>query len=131
MVASGVLLVVFSMFFTSLLSASTAGEITNSQALAVTRVMSVVEEIHGLDTQSLLTYVPPQCSGLGVWERVQISVIDSSGTEIAIPVSGSESEEVDVEDYSIPNPCNVKVTITWADEAERTYAMTVSTLHRS
>ena len=122
MVAAGVLLVTFSMFFTSLVSSTNAAEITNSQTLAVTRVMSVVEEIHGLDTETLMTYVPPQCSGLGVWERIQVSVTDSSGADVVLPAS------------TVPiltNPCNVKVTITWADEAQRSYSLTVSTLHRS
>jgi len=121
--AAGVLALVISLLFGSLLNVSTIGQLSENQALAVSRVSSISEELRTATLADLLAYEPPDFEGLGVAESIQVSCLDSAGEEIELPFEGTEEDLAN----PLPNPVEVFVQVSWQDERGHTFTIGGST----
>lgn len=121
--AAGIMALAISLLYGSLLNVSSVGRLSENQALAVSRISSISEELRSASVDELLTYVPPEFAGLGVAESVQLACVDSAGEEIELPFEGTEEEL----DNPLPNPVEVLVTVNWQDERGHTFTISGST----
>lgn len=118
--AAGVMALAISLLFGSLLNISTIGRLSENQAIAVSRISSISEELRSATVDDLLAYRPPNFDGLGVAENVEISCIDSAGETIMLPFDGTHEDLAN----PLPNPVEVFVQVTWQDD--RGHAFTIS-----
>jgi prepilin-type N-terminal cleavage/methylation domain-containing protein len=124
-IASGIIGVSIAMAMGSLISVSTAQRTTEADAFAAAHVSSVLEEIRALSAlEDVFTYIPADLPGLGASEVVTYSCVDSTNTEIALPLAAGATRP------TVPNPMVVRVTITWNDQEGRVRAIQAATLHR-
>ena len=122
MFAAGIIALVLSLLFGALLNMSIVGSVSEGQALAVSRVASVSEELQRRTTMTgLLSYVPPSFGGLGVAEQIQVSCFDTTGTKVNLPTTEDSLAN------PIPNPVEVQIAVTWRDTAGHVYTVTGST----
>lgn len=121
MVAGSVLLVSMVMVAGSLARISQTNAVTQDQAVATAQMMSVSEQIRGMEYTELLAYTPPAFKGLGNSSAIQVTLVDGDGGLVPTPV---------VNQTTFPNPLEVKVTVTWRDTLGRTYSKSVSAVHR-
>lgn len=123
--ASGIMLVALVLMMGSLIRISSTTAATEDRAIAATQLSTVMEEIQGFrDLDSIRTYQPPALDGLGAFQTVDVEAIAADGTAIAVPAT----EEAF--DTNLPNPLEVRVTVTWRDASGRTFVREASTLVR-
>ncbi len=125
LIASGIIGVALAMTMGSLVSVSTAQRTTEADAIAAAHVSSILEEIRAITAiEDLFTYVPPNLRGLGAAEVVTYSCIDTTNTEIALPLAAGAARP------TLPNPAEVRVTVQWMDPEGRVRTEQASTFHR-
>lgn len=105
----------------SVISISALNATTHEQAVAVAQVSSILENLRGLSYSQLLAYTPPAVQGLGAGTTVQIVGLGAGGAAVAIPASASTV---------LPNPVEMRVTITWKDKRARTQSSRASMMIR-
>lgn len=123
-IASGILAVALVLLMGGLVSIADTNEITENQSMASSHLESVIEEIQSLSYDQLLEYQPPALPGLGAQSTIQVAGIDSSGNQVMLPVDAATLGT------PLPNPAEVRVTVTWNDVRGRLYAARASTLCR-
>ena len=126
MFAAGVLAMALALLFGSLLTISSAGEVTRSRGVAATHLAGIMEELHGLSYGALLEYIPPSLDGAGVEEVLEVECFDASGGALALPVDAETFESLA---EPLPNPLRVQSTVTWYDAQGHEFSFSVSQLY--
>ncbi len=105
MFAAGILAFVLSMVFTSVVSVGLNREIHTEQLLADSIVNEILDQISMVGREQLLTFQPEVNVVPGTNARLTIEAVGSDGNSITIPTNGTN--------ISLPNPVEVRVTLTW------------------
>ncbi len=113
MFAAGILAFVLSMIFTSVITMGANGEIQAQRLQAESVVNEVLDQISRTDKSQILTFQPDVPNLPGTNANIQIEVIGSTGP-IQLPVNG--------QNVNLPDPLEVRVTLTW--ETTRGYVIT-------
>lgn len=134
MFATGILAGTLSMVFTSLIGISVVGTTNEGRLRAATTVASVLEEVNALSFADTLKYAPPSdLSAPGVYHQVQVEMLlssssgddeESPGTAVvtALPVATGFNTT------SVPDPVEIRVTLTWQEQNGRIYQVNGSTI---
>ena len=121
MIAAALLTTALVLIFGSLISVSETRRLAEARTVATEHLSSVVEELQGVDAQTLFAYTPPAFTGLGADVEVVVRVFAQDGTVVTLPLADAASEP------SLTDPCEVQVVITWMDR-ERLLTQRASTL---
>ncbi len=113
MFAAGILAFVLSMIFTSVITMGANGEIQAQRLQAESVVNEVLDQISRTDKSQILNFQPDVPNLPGTNANIQIEVIGSTGP-IQLPVNG--------QNVNLPDPLEVRVTLTW--ETTRGYVIT-------
>lgn len=105
MFAAGILAFVLSMVFTSVVGVGMNREIHTEQLLAESVVNEILDQISTMDRSQLLTFRPEVNVVPGANPILTIEAIGSNGTPIPLPTNAPN--------ISLPNPVEVRVTLTW------------------
>lgn len=128
MFAAGVVAMALAILFGSLISISLIGRLNQGQMAATTALSTVMEELRTLSYAELLEYTPPELTGLGIEHVVTVECLlggegegEGAGTTVALPLP---------EDFTgtLPNPVEIRVTLTWREETGHAYEMVASTV---
>ena len=125
MLASGVVALALFMLFGSLISVSFMGEVTESKADASITLDGTLEYTRTLEYEDMLEYVSPEIEGVGVKSVITLECFDADGDSVALPLTAPAGEELAIP--ALPNPLEIKATITWSDNAGRVYEAYAST----
>lgn len=109
MLAAGVLTLAMVSLFGSLVTVSVAGGMNRDREVAVTHVATVLEELRSLTYDEVLAYQHPAFGNLQPSELVTVDCFKSDGTTLQLPVAAGTLAA------PLPNPLQVRCTITWAD----------------
>lgn len=125
MFAAGIVSLALAMLFGSLLSMTVVGQVNQSQMAASECMTSLMEEINSLPYDSLKAYVPSTTlKGPGTSREIALAFVvpKTTGTTeyTAIPFTGS--------DATIPNPVEVRVTLTWKEANGQVFKTVTSTV---
>ena len=130
MFATGISAVAMSMIFGGLMSITVVGRMNQHRLEAANTLASIIEEINSMPHEDLLAYSPPELYGPGVAQSVLVECLlpkgeesefreEDWGTETQVMPGESKtlllplSEELEVE---LPNPLEIRVTLTWQEE---------------
>lgn len=113
MLASGVLTLALVSLFGSLVTISMAGGMNKDREVAVTHVASVLEELRSLSYDEILAYQPPAFNNLQPSELITVDCFKSDGAPVRLPVAAGTLAT------PLPNPLQVRCSITWADSRGR------------
>jgi hypothetical protein len=127
MFASGIVAMALALLFGSLISMRVMGQANEDQVKATAFLGSILEEVNALafDQLGAIT-TPTNLLGPGKTRNRNIVLAftvpksDGSISSYALPYTGDIS--------LIPNPVEVKVTLTWQDEVGRNLQMVTSTM---
>ncbi len=138
--ASGITATALSMIFGALIGISVMGELNESQALAASTVAGVMEEIRTLSFEELKNYTPPNLHGPGISYLIQVDAMlpgegSDTETEAAEGTTTSEIKALPLPlpsefDEELPNPLELRVTLTWQEDSGHAFKMTAATLRR-
>ncbi len=125
MFAAGIVAMALAMLFGSLLSLTVVGQVNEGQMAASACMTTLMEEINTLPYESVKAYIPPtSLNGPGVSREVALAFVvpKENGTVEypAIPYTG--------EDKNLPNPVEVRLTLTWKEENGQVFKMVTSTV---
>lgn len=119
MFAGGIMAMSMSLLFGSLVGLFVTGGLTESQAIAVTHLSSVTEELNTLSFEQVMAYAPPAFGNLGSAEVVEVRCQDAGGEMLTLPVDA-------VTAANLPNPLTIQVVVTWQDQRGYTFTKTAS-----
>lgn len=103
--------------FGSVFSVSEASVITEDRVVAIAELAGVMEELRDLSFDELVGYYPFCPEKFGEYAMVEVTCLNGSGEPMYLPLS--EQSQID----SVPNPCEVQVTLTWMNERGRIIQM--------
>lgn len=126
MLAAGVVALALSMLFGSMISIGVMGDVAESRADASTTLAGILEYTRVLDFEDMLTFVPPEIEGIGVKNVITLECYDAAGGPISLPLT-VDGEGGELEIPPLPNPLEVRATITWSDERGHVYEAWAST----
>jgi type II secretory pathway pseudopilin PulG len=121
-VAAGVLLVTIVLLLGGVVDISRTSDVVSTRAIAGGHVNSVLEEVQRLGFAELLEYHPPLLKGLGVTERVTVACLDEDGQPVPLPITDASVAD------RLPNPLEVRVSVTWRDRQGRAFGRHASAL---
>lgn len=131
MFACGILAMALSMIFGSLIGISVVGRLSESRTAATTTLASLIEDIQSMSFNELIAYVPPPVEGPGVSHTVEVACVvageaneeglDDEVATVPLPIPSSY-------EGPLPNPLEVRVTLTWHEANGFTFQATASTL---
>ena len=110
-VAAGVLSIGFTLLAGSLTSIVATGKQTEMRQAALAQTSCVLEELRGMSFDEVVSYEAPDMRGLGDDVAITLECYDASGTAVSLP-----TDDEDVID-ALPNPLEVRVTVTWKERA--------------
>jgi type II secretory pathway pseudopilin PulG len=121
MIAAGITAMALVLMMGSLGSVAHSGASTEERSIAAAHVSTVLEELSEADLEELLAYEAPALEGLR-GETIAVRCVDGSGNEVTLPATQAIG--------TVPNPVEVRVTVTWQDSAGHTYSRSGSTFYR-
>ncbi|HOK10428.1 MAG TPA: type II secretion system protein [Candidatus Hydrogenedens sp.] len=113
MFAGGIMAFVLSMIFTSVVTVGMNSEIHTQRLQAESVVNEILDQISRTDVTQILNFTPNLNHLPGNRAVVRIEAITASGSPISLPTTTS---------VSLPNPLEVRVTLTW--QTTRGYTIT-------
>lgn len=113
MFASGILAFVLSMIFTSVITVGMNREIHTQRLQAESVVSEILDQISRADTTQILSFNPMVQHLPGKNPVLRVEVLTASGNPISLPVTGN---------VNLPNPLEVRVTLSW--QTTRGYSIT-------
>ena len=126
MFASGLLATAFALLFTCIISLAVLRRAAETRQIAVTHLATIMEEVRDSSYNELLGYVPPQFEGLEEILSVQLECFDETGYPIELPVSAEARSSLN---EALPDPFEVRVTVSWANDSCPPFTMSASALH--
>ena len=136
MFACGILAMTLSFLFSSLLGISVIGRLSESRTSASTTISSLLEEIQTMSYDDLLAYEAPDIEGPGVAHTVKVECVLPGDSLAGTEGGESSSEEISTlelplpETFSgtLPNPLEIRVTLTWREASGHTFRASASTM---
>jgi len=122
MIAGGILAMSFVFLLGSIVSISSTGESSENRSKAQTDLSTVLEEVRSVSYDQLLAYVPPELPGLGDSVNVEVVCLAGGGVEYELPI------DADLLAAPLPNPVEVRVTVSWLDRMGRVQTARASAL---
>lgn len=113
MFAAGILAFVLSMIFTSVITVGMNREIHTQRLQAKSVVNEILDQISRADTTQILNFNPMVQHLPGENSVLRVEVLTASGTPISLPATGN---------VNLPNPLEVRVTLSW--KTTRGYSIT-------
>ncbi|MCA1901410.1 MAG: type II secretion system GspH family protein [Candidatus Hydrogenedens sp.] len=113
MFAGGIMAFVLSMIFTSVVTVGMNSEIHTQRLQAESVVNEILDQISRTDVTQILNFTPNLNHLPGNRAVVRIEAITASGSPISLPTTTN---------VSLPNPLEVRVTLTW--QTTRGYTIT-------
>lgn len=122
MFAAGIVGLALVFLFGSLVTISLASTLTQNRSVAATHLTTVMEQLHGLGLEQLLTYTPPTFQNLGQTETVQVEAVLDDGGVLTLPVDPSTVGP-------LPNPLQIRCRVSWIAVENRPLSLEVSRLY--
>jgi len=119
MFAAGIVGLALVFLFGSLITISLASTLVQNRSVAATHISTVMEELHGLNLQQMLTYTPPAFQNLGLTETVQLEAVQSDGSVLTLPVNPAVVGP-------LPNPLEIRCRVSWIAAENRPLSLEAS-----
>ncbi len=126
MFAAGIIAMALSMLFGSLISLSLMGQVNKSRMDAIASLNNVMEQVNTLPYEGLQTFVPasdPYGPGVSRQVTIQFVVPQASGTPLLVPLPLPSNYA-----NPIPNPVEVRVTLSWQEQNGYVFQIMASTM---
>lgn len=124
MMAAGVVLIGIVMTMSAILAISQTTASNEDLTKARSHLATVAEDLRSRALEDIVAYTAPAMEGLGAFETISISVVDSGGNLVPVPVAANYDSS------ALPNPLQVRITVTWRSGAGRVLAQTLTTFVR-
>ena len=121
MIAAAIMGMAFVYLFGSIVSIANLGASTHKRAIAQSQISSILENVRLLSYAQLKAYTAPAVQGLGAGATARVDCYNAAGTALTLPVP-----LITV----LPNPVEVRVTVTWRDDRGRTSSLSESSMFR-
>lgn len=123
--AAGILATAFALLLTSMMSMSVVRRGSETRQVAVTHLSSILEEVHDASFAELMSYVPPAFEGWEGNETLVIECFNSEGQAFVLPLTSDLS--VNLMEGELPNPLEVKATLSWGNDWGPSFTVSAST----
>ncbi|MCC6155137.1 MAG: prepilin-type N-terminal cleavage/methylation domain-containing protein [Candidatus Hydrogenedentes bacterium] len=123
-IASGIMAVAFLFIIGGVVDASSSNSVITTNTLANTQLTSTLEELRGTPFSTMVTTTPTAVDGLGASAVISLAAVDSSGGLVTFPITNAATVA------ALPNPVEVRATITWRDVNGRLLSQSLSTQFR-
>ncbi|MFA6243282.1 MAG: hypothetical protein WC655_20255 [Candidatus Hydrogenedentales bacterium] len=112
-IASGILATTLVLLLGGIMSISDAHSLTSDRTSASIALEEVIEQVHTLTYDELLSYVPPPPRSLGAMASITISCVDATGAALDTPINPTSLQQ------ALPNPIEVRILARWSDDRGR------------
>lgn len=123
-IASGIMAVCFLFLIGGIVDMHGSNEIVAGRTLAQAQLMTVMEQMRAMPFETLMAYSPTPVAGLGDSATISVSVVNSSGQLVSLPITNTAVSS------ALPNPLEVRATITWRDSQGRLYTRQLASRYR-
>jgi hypothetical protein len=83
--------------------------------VAQSHINSMLEELQTTRLPDILQYQPPGLQGLGAAERIEVALMVPGAEEALMLPAAADA----VDPAALPNPTEIRITVTWLDRAGR------------
>ena len=123
-VAAGIMAVVFLFMIGGVIDVNGSNQVIVQRTIAQSTLQSTFEQMRSLTIDEIAVYSAPVLDGLGAQAAISLSCVDSSNNAVPIPLSDPTSAS------SLPNPLEVRATVTWRDPSGRLLSQQLATMYR-
>jgi len=123
-IAAGIMAVVFLFIMGGIIDVNDSNQVITQRTIAQSQLQSVLEQMRALTIDELAVYTSPAMQGLGAQSTVALSCVDASSAVVTIPLASASSAS------SLPNPLEVRATVTWRDPQGRLLSHQTATMFR-
>lgn len=123
-IASGIMAVAFLFIIGGVVDASSSNSVVTTNTLANTQLTSTLEQLRGTPFSTMVATTPTAVDGLGASAVISLAAVNSSGGLVTFPISNAATVA------ALPNPLEVRATVTWRDVNGRLLSQSLSTQFR-
>ncbi|MCC6797274.1 MAG: hypothetical protein IT366_19310 [Candidatus Hydrogenedentes bacterium] len=123
-IASGIMAVAFLFIIGGVVDASSSNSVITTNTLANTQLTSTLEELRGTPFTTMITTTPITVDGLGSSAVISLAAVDGTGGLATFPITNAATVA------ALPNPLEVRATITWRDVNGRLLSQSLATQFR-
>jgi len=123
-IASGIMAMVFLFLMGGVIDVNDSNQVITQRTIAQAQLQSVLEQMRSLTIDELAVYTPAAMTGLGSQSAVSLACVDSSNNTVTIPLASAATAS------SLPNPLEVRATVTWRDPHGRLLSQQIATMYR-
>ncbi len=123
-IASGIMAVAFLFIIGGVVDASSSNSVITTNTLANTQLTSTLEQLRGIPFATMVIATPAAVDGLGASAVISLAAVDSSGGLATFPITNATTVA------ALPNPVEVRATVTWRDANGRLLSQSLSTQFR-
>lgn len=124
MTAAGLISIAFLYILGAVLSVNETRATVQQQGLAVSQLSSVTESLGSMPFSDLLTFTDADIAQLAPDQNLTVECFTADGEAVSFPLAA------DVDPDALPNPLEVRVTVTWDGPRGRTMSRSASVLMR-
>lgn len=124
MIAAGILAVSFVYLIGGIVDISDSNKVIEGRTQAGSQLASVMEQMRSMSFEAMMNYTPPTLPELGESAQVTLSCVASDGGNVPLPLVDASVAS------SLPNPLEVRATVTWRDSRGRLNSQQLSSFFR-
>jgi Tfp pilus assembly protein PilV len=108
-IAAGIMAVAFLYIIGGVVDASSSNSVVTTRMLAHTRLTSTMEQLRAMPFADMIVSTPVQVDGLGASATLSLAGVNAAGGTVAFPITNAAVV------VALPNPLEVRATVTWRD----------------
>ncbi|NUM54391.1 MAG: hypothetical protein HUU46_12155 [Candidatus Hydrogenedentes bacterium] len=123
-IAAGIMAVAFLYIIGGVVDANSSNSVITTRMLAQSQLVSTLEQLRGMAFSDMIESSPVQVDGLGASATLSLAGVDGSGGLVQFPITNATVVS------ALPNPLEVRATITWRDVNGRLLSQTLASRYR-
>jgi hypothetical protein len=132
MMAAGILSLTFVMVGGSIISIANATRANDTKTSSVAYVGTIMEDIHDMNLDDLMNYVPPELDTMGDDYEVEVAIMKGDEERMELPLDLYSSETGEAREMpDLPDNFEINILVYWRDDTGRVYTTEGSMIYGS
>lgn len=123
-IAAGIMAVAFLFIIGGVVDASNSNSVVNGRMLANAQLESTLEQLRAMTFANMIISAPVQVRGLGASATMTMQAVNAAGGLVNFPITNAAVVA------ALPNPLEVRATITWRDARGRLLTQSMASRYR-
>lgn len=123
-IAAGIMAVAFLFIVGGVVDAANSNSTVNTRMLANAQLESTLEQLRGMAFTDMVASTPVQVNGLGASATMTLQAVNAAGGLVNFPITNAATVA------ALPNPTEVRATVTWRDVSGRLLTQRLASQYR-